>query len=183
MPSDESDSAPILPASGEPSALSGTLDETPFEIDAAALLDLYNSGNEIAANDQVRGRLLLVGGVVNRIEDDHHSPTVSLVGPDTSYPSTTRVVCRLDSSQRALARVLQPGQAITVVGKGEGLGVLSGQPELSDCRISRREHEQLRDYVQEQLEAVHELLDEHARRLDEIERSQIQGALLRQGPL
>ncbi|MCY4636789.1 MAG: hypothetical protein OXG04_20190 [Acidobacteria bacterium] len=104
-------------------------DEPPFEIDAFSLVRLYHSGNEVAANDQVRGRSLLVSGAVNRVQDAR-SPIVYLRGPDDLF---YRVVCRLDAGQRPLARVLTSGQVITVI--GTGAGARYGNPELTDCRI------------------------------------------------
>ena len=93
------------------------------------MVSLYNSGNEIAANDQVLGRLLRVRGDVDSVWDSR-SPVVYLLGPDDEVD---RVRCRLDADQRSLARELTPGEVVTVIGTGAGADF--GNPELEGCRI------------------------------------------------
>lgn len=132
---------PVAPPSAEPSAeppvepvepaAAGRLIELPFEIDAVSLVRLYGSGNDVAANDLVRGRLLRVEGVVLAVPDNGQSGIV-LRGP--GYPaSIDNVYCWLDADQRALARGITRGQTVTVTGTGAGESYRG--PELTSCRI------------------------------------------------
>lgn len=130
---------PVAPPSVEPSsaeppvepAAAGRLIELPFEIDAVSLVRLYGSGNDVAANDLVRGRLLRVEGVVLAVPDNGQSGIV-LRGP--GYPaSIDNVYCWLDADQRALARGITRGQTVTVTGTGAGESYRG--PELTSCRI------------------------------------------------
>ena len=119
--------APVEPAPAEPAPVEPPAD--PLEVDAVSLVGLYNSGNEIAANDQVLGRLLRVRGEVGGVLDGR-SPTVFLLGPEDEVDS---VLCRLDVDQRSLARELTPGKVVTVIGTGAGADF--GNPRLEGCRI------------------------------------------------
>ena len=113
-----------------------TLAESAFEIDAVSLVNLYNSGNQIAANDQVLGRLLRVRGEVLSVSDDR-SLSVYLRGPeDWSPPEVRNVNCLLDVNQRSLASSLTTDQVVTVI--GTGAGVYLGDVRLDGCRIVSR---------------------------------------------
>ena len=122
------DPAPAEPAPAELAPVESP-PELPLEIDAVSLISLYNSGNEIAANDQVLGRLLRVRGAVGTVWDAG-SPVVYLLGSENEVG---RVFCRLDADQRSLARELTPGDVVTVIGTGAGAQFRN--PQLEGCRI------------------------------------------------
>ena len=86
--------------------------------------------NEIAADRQYRGKLLLVSGYIAEMSQTSSNMIVQLRGHD-GFQS---VRCIMRENQRDMIVFFKKGQEITLVGRGEGrsINLFVG---LSDCRI------------------------------------------------
>lgn len=103
--------------------------EAPLEVTAAQLFTAYQA-NEVAADQQYKGRALLVKGSVGSIDKDAFGNVIVQLA--TSNPFMP-VRATLESGEKAKAAGLSKGQAIAVA--CEGGGMLIGDPVLSDCTI------------------------------------------------
>jgi tRNA_anti-like len=114
---------------------SGTSDNSPgtnsqvqtIDVTASQLESEYRA-NEVRADQQFRGWLLRVTGVVDRITNIGAHPRVMLRSDDI----LGGVTCSLDDRPQEAAE-LERGEHIVVVGIGDGS--LIGSPMLRECRV------------------------------------------------
>jgi len=98
----------------------------PIEVSAEELAVAY-AGNEVAADNRYKGRILEVGGIVETIGKD-------ILGEATIALSTQAglgVSCALGKQLQREIASLRPGQAVVI--RGRCKGSFLGGPLLSDC--------------------------------------------------
>jgi hypothetical protein len=113
-------SAPVLPT------------EVSYEVSAERLARAYKE-NEVAANGQFAGKLIVVTGVVHSVTDD--PPTVELATGADLQMSFNNVLCEFDPTWRRDIAKLGPGRMVRIVGivKGAYQGF---RPRLVRCSFN-----------------------------------------------
>ena len=123
--------APAVPVVSEPSPRpEPTPSETAMSVNASALWDDYHA-NEVAADEQYKGRMLLVDGVVASIDKNFLDNIVLRL--KSSNPFMTTMATMKDSEKRA-AMSLRKGQRVRVLCRGGTMIV--GSPTMKDCAFA-----------------------------------------------
>ena len=103
--------------------------EAVVKVTATELYAAYKA-NEIAADDQYKGKTLEVTGIVDSIgKDILDTPYIQLEGGN----SFSGVQCMLSKDESSKAASVKKGQKITLQGRGDGKALLT--PIIRDCVI------------------------------------------------
>jgi hypothetical protein len=99
----------------------------PLEVSAADLFAAYEA-NEVAADNQYKGKLLAVTGTVAGINKDFTDEVYVEIGTSNQFMSI-----QARGIDPAVAAGLQKGTKVTVV--CEGAGLMVGSPILNECAV------------------------------------------------
>jgi len=103
-------------------------------VTATKLFNDYHA-NEVSADDEYKGRRLLVTGIVNSIDKDL---TGSIIVRLTTSNQFMSVDADMRDSQKSNAATLSRGQKVSV--SCTGAGMVIGSPQLSDCALQSTWH-------------------------------------------
>lgn len=98
-----------------------------MRVSAKQLWDDYQA-NEVRADEQYKGKSLLVTGTVQSIDKDFMDNIVVVLATPNQFMG---IHATLQDSQKAMASRLSKGHQITMVCNGQGMVV--GDPVLEDC--------------------------------------------------
>ncbi|MGZ8288204.1 MAG: OB-fold protein [Telluria sp.] len=102
---------------------------SPPIVTTAHLLWQEYADNEVAAEQKFRGKLVKVGGIVQRIGDEDGDLAVMLEGAE----ERTTVIAFLDWQQERAAATIRRGDAVALVCGGAKM--VNGNPALRGCHI------------------------------------------------
>lgn len=108
--------------------LTGNLPEGVYTTTASELSRRYES-NEVATDQQINGRPVLVSGRVESIDKDFWNNVVIHLAVDGALPASMRML----DDQTAKAAALSKGEMVTI--HCEGMRRMIGSPSGSDCTL------------------------------------------------
>lgn len=103
-------------------------EQKPIEVSAAQLLSEYKD-NEARANDQYKGKVVQVNGIIHRITEG----AVELKGNDPIV--THRVSCHFDDADRSAISSLSSGNQVTIKGICDGKGFGGISVNINRCKL------------------------------------------------
>lgn len=129
-PSASRPAASQTPASPQPPGVK--IEPAPINIMAAQLMNEYES-NELAADHQYKGKILVVRGKVGRIGKAIGDGYITLV--DESGTSSRNVICMMKNNDDLIP--LKPGQQVVIRGtcQGKTENFMSSSIAMMDCEI------------------------------------------------
>lgn len=112
----------------ETTATNATPEPPPIAVTTGQLAQKYKE-NELAADNEFRGKRLAVTGKVKEIKE-----ILGSISVDLEAPNYTTVSCSFPDARRSEAASLKAKQTATLIGTGDGL-FASSIIQLDDCRI------------------------------------------------
>ncbi len=101
------------------------------EVDARRLWQDYDA-NEVAADNQYKGRILKVRGTVASIDKNFRDDIVLHLASPNEFMST---MATMQKSQAAQAAALSKGERVVLICEGKGRVI--GSPSLHDCTFAQ----------------------------------------------
>lgn len=129
-PSSGPTTAPTTTTTGVTTAAAPTAAPKPaIEVTAKQLFNDYHA-NEVNADDQYKGKTLLVSGTVSKIRKDFRDTMILDLATSNQFQP---VAAELDDSEKATAKTLSQGDGVKLRCTGKGMVV--GRPRLIDCLV------------------------------------------------
>ncbi len=102
-----------------------------YTITASRLFADYHA-NEVAADNEYKGRYFTITGTVTSIDKNFLDQIIIRIGTPNMFED---VMASLESSEANLAAQLHKGQSVGLLCKVDGM--IIGSPSLSDCTFTR----------------------------------------------